>query len=80
MTPETETPTPEPPAAAILPQAEAAQLTRLWARNSAKGKTYMAGRLGNAGVLVMANKDKQGPEDASHVLTLAEVFEREGGR
>ena len=31
-------------------------------------------------VLVMANKDKQGPEDASHVLTLAEVFEREGRR
>ena len=55
-------------------------LTRLWERISAKGNTYMAGRLGNARVLVMANKDKQGPDDASHVLMLAEAGEREGGR
>ncbi len=55
-------------------------LTRLWERTSAKGNRYLTGRLGNARVLVMENRDRQGPDDASHVLLLAEVGEREGGR
>ncbi len=55
-------------------------LTRLRKRTSAKGKTYLAGRLGAARVMVMANRDRQGDDDATHVLMLAEVGERESGR
>jgi len=55
-------------------------LTRPWERTSAKGNTYLAGRLGAARVLVMANRDRQGDDDATHVLMLAEAGERETGR
>lgn len=55
-------------------------LTHLWERTSARGQTYLAGWLGAARVLVMANRDRQGDDDATHVLMLAEAGEREGGR
>ncbi len=55
-------------------------LTRLWERTSAKDNTYFMGRLGAARVLVMQNRDRQGDDDATHILMLAEAGEREGGR
>ncbi len=55
-------------------------LTRLWERTSAKGNTYLTGRLGAARVLVMQNRERQGDNDASHVVMLAEVGEREAGQ
>lgn len=55
-------------------------LTRLWERTSARGNAYLSGRLGAARVLVMPNRDRQGDDDASHVLMLAEAGEREGTR
>lgn len=55
-------------------------LTRLWLKQSAKGGNYLSGRLGAARVLVMPNRDKQGDDDATHLLLLAETGEREGGR
>lgn len=55
-------------------------LTRLWERTSARGNAYLSGRLGSARVLVMPNRDRQGDDDASHVLMLAEAGEREGTR
>jgi hypothetical protein len=45
-------------------------LTRLWKKTSAKGSTYLAGRLGNAKVLIMEAKPDP-DSDHSHVLMLA---------
>ncbi len=55
-------------------------LTRLWAKTSGKGNRYLVGRLGGAKVLIMANKDKQGDDDATHVLLLAEADSRGKGQ
>ena len=55
-------------------------LTRLWAKTSGKGNRYLTGRLGAAKILIMENKDRQGNDNATHVLMLAEAGEREGGR
>lgn len=55
-------------------------LTRLWERTSAKGNTYLTGRLGAARVLVMQNRDRQGDNDATHLLMVAEIGEREAGQ
>ena len=48
-------------------------LTRLWAKTSAKGNTYMVGRLGGVKVLVMENRDKQTEDDPTHVLMVADA-------
>ena len=53
-------------------------LTRLWERTSAKGNTYLTGRLGAARVLVMTNRDRKDETDPTHVLMLADAPEREG--
>lgn len=55
-------------------------LTRLWERTGAKGNTYLTGRLGAARVLVMQNRDRQRDAEATHVLMVAEVGEREPER
>ena len=55
-------------------------LTRLWESTSAEGNRYLTGRLGAARVLVMENRDKQGEDDSTHLLMLAEAGAREGGR
>lgn len=55
-------------------------LTRLWERTSAKGNTYLTGRLGAARLLVMPNRERQGDDDATHLLMVAEITEREAGR
>lgn len=46
---------------------------KLWVKVSARGTRYLTGRMGGAKVLIMPNPDKQGPEDASHVLRLAQA-------
>ncbi len=53
-------------------------LTRLWERTSAKGNCYLTGRLGAARVLVMESRDRNGEDDPTHLLVLAEAGEREG--
>lgn len=53
--------------------------TRLWEKTSAKGGRYLTGRLGGLRVLVMENRDRRDPEDASHVLMFGEAAQREGG-
>lgn len=55
-------------------------LTRLWERTSAKGTTYLAGRLGAARVLVMPNRDRQGDDDPTHLLMAVAPGEAEGAR
>ncbi len=55
-------------------------LTRLWQRISAKGNTFLMGRLGAARLLVMQNRDRLGDDDATHVLMLSDVGEREAER
>ena len=57
-------------------------LTRLWAKTSGKGNRYLTGRLGAAKILIMENRDRQGDDDATHVLMLAELGEKpsNGGR
>jgi hypothetical protein len=52
---------------------------KLWERTSSKGTTYFAGRLGGVRVLVMPNRDRQGDDDATHVLLFAEPAPRDGG-
>jgi hypothetical protein len=55
-------------------------LTRLWAKTSAKGNTYLTGRLGALRVLVMENRDRNGDDDATHLLMVAEAGERGGAK
>ena len=52
---------------------------KLWRRTSGKGTEYFAGRLGGVKVLVMENRDRQGDDDATHVLLFAEARPRDGG-
>ncbi len=52
---------------------------KLWRRTSAGGKDYLAGRLGSVKVLVMENRDRQGEDDATHVLLFTEAAQRDGG-
>lgn len=57
-------------------------LARLWKKTSAKGNEYFVGRLGGAKVLIMENRDRQGDDDPTHLLMLAEAenrTERNGG-
>lgn len=55
-------------------------LTRLWEKTSAKGSTYMVGRLGGVKVLVMANRDPKDENDPTHLLMVAEAADNRGGR
>jgi hypothetical protein len=43
---------------------------RLWEKTSAAGNSYLLGRLGWLRVLVLQNRDRQGEDDASHVLVV----------
>ncbi|MBL6457838.1 hypothetical protein JMJ55_21090 [Belnapia sp. T6] len=52
---------------------------KLWRRTSGKGTDYLAGRLGGVKVLVMENRDRQGDDDATHLLMFAEASPRTGG-
>jgi hypothetical protein len=47
--------------------------TNLWERTSAKGETYLAGRLGGLRVLVMRNRDHDKEGDPTHVLLFTEA-------
>ena len=48
---------------------------KLWAKTSGKGDRYLTGRMAGARVLIMPNRDRNGDDDASHVLMLAEAGE-----
>jgi hypothetical protein len=50
-------------------------LAKLWAKTSGKGNRYLSGRLGAARILIMQNRDKQGDDDPTHLLLLAEITE-----
>jgi hypothetical protein len=52
---------------------------KLWRRTSTKGTDYFAGRLGGVKVLVLENRDRQGDDEAMHVLLFAEAAQRDGG-
>ncbi len=52
---------------------------KLYSRTSAKGASYLMGRLGALRVLVMPRRDGEAGEH-SHVLLLAEAPQREGER
>jgi hypothetical protein len=43
---------------------------RLWKKQSAAGQTYLTGRLGGLRVLIMANKERQGEDDHTHVMLI----------
>lgn len=53
-------------------------LTRLWAKTSGKGNRYLTGRLGAVKILIMENRDRQGDDDATHIMMLAEPGEKPG--
>lgn len=48
----------------------------LWARTSAKGTTYLAGRMGGLRVLIFENTDSSGP---SHTLMVGQAAPRRDG-
>jgi hypothetical protein len=48
----------------------------LWERTSAKGNTYLVGRWGGVKILVMPNRDRQGDNEPSHHLLIAEAPDR----
>ena len=45
----------------------------LWAKTSAKGNRYLVGRLGGVKLLILANHDRAGEADPTHVLYFAEA-------
>jgi hypothetical protein len=51
----------------------------LWAKTSAKGGRYLAGRLGGVKVLILANRDRQSDDDPSHHLFFVEAPDRSQG-
>jgi hypothetical protein len=50
---------------------------RLWERTSSAGNPYLVGRLGGLRILVLQNRDRQGEDDASHVLVVTTAPERQ---
>jgi uncharacterized protein (DUF736 family) len=50
---------------------ELQKLTSLWKKTSKKGDTYLAGRLGDMRILVMANKNRSSDDEPTHVVLLA---------
>jgi hypothetical protein len=43
---------------------------RLWKKQSAAGQSYLVGRMGGLRVLIMANKERSGDEDHTHILLI----------
>ena len=54
-------------------------LTGLWKKTSAKGNTYLVGRLGLCRVMVMANKNCQGEKDPTHHILISPYEDRNNG-
>ncbi len=52
---------------------------KLWRLTSAKGTKYLTSRLCGVRVLAMDNWDRQGDDEATHVLLFAEARPRDGG-
>jgi len=52
----------------------------LWEKTSAKGETYLAGRLGGLKVLVMRSRDHEKNGDATHVLLVTEAAPKQDTR
>ncbi len=50
---------------------------RLWEKTSAKGMTYLAGRMGNLRISILPNRDRKSDDDATHVLVFGEAQPRE---
>jgi len=50
---------------------------RLFKKTSANGHTYLVGRMGGVRVLVMANRQRQGDDDATHTLLFSRATRRE---
>jgi len=54
------------------------EATRLWTKTSAKGETYLVGRMGSLRVMVFENKyAEEGGNDPSHRLMVDEHQEQE---
>ncbi len=51
---------------------------KLWRRTSAKGTSYLTGRLGGLKVVILSRRDGE-EGDHSHVLMVAEAPPRDGG-
>jgi hypothetical protein len=49
----------------------------LWAKTSAKGGQYFAGRLGGVKVLILENRDRKSDADPSHNLFFVESAPRQ---
>lgn len=45
----------------------------LWRKTSAKGNDYFVGRWGGVKVLILANNDRQGEDDPTHLLMITEA-------
>ena len=58
------------PSAPLLPAC------RLWEKTSASGTRYLVGRWGGVKVLILPNRERQGDNEASHVLLIAEAAPR----
>ncbi len=52
---------------------------RLWEKTSAKGTTYLTGRMGNLRLTILPNNKRQNDDDPTHVMLLAEAPARDAG-
>lgn len=49
---------------------------RLWEKTSAKGTTYLTGRMGNLRISILPNRDRKDDSDPTHVLIFGEAQPR----
>ena len=52
---------------------------RLWEKTSAKGTTYLTGRMGNLRISILPNRDRKNDDDPTHVLIFGEAPSRDSG-
>ena len=52
---------------------------RLWEKTSAKGTTYLTGRMGNLRISILPNRDRKNDDDPTHVLVFGEAQPRDSG-
>ena len=52
------------------------RLCGLWERTSARGTTYLTGRIGSAKVLIMPNRDAGAEDELSHLMFLTPAADK----